>query len=297
VRLFDRVEGLLEQAPGALVVAAPNRHHGPIALEAIAAGVPVVVDKPLAAGADEARRIVAAARDAGVLLAVFHNRRWDGDFLTVSQLVEAGDLGPVVRFESRFERWRPQVAAGRWRELADPAEGGGLLLDLGSHLVDQAIVLFGAPTAVYAEIGRRRPDAAVDDDVFVALEHADAIVSHLWMSMVAAQPGPRFRVLGLEGAYTKYGLDPQEQALAAGDRPGRSGWGREPRECWGSLVAGAGPRPVETQAGAYEAFYVALERALRGDGPPPVTGDEAVAVLDVLEAARRSAQARELVVL
>jgi scyllo-inositol 2-dehydrogenase (NADP+) len=274
------------------VVAAPNREHVPVARAALDAGVHVVVDKPLAVTAAEGRELVDEARRADRILTVFQNRRWDGDFLTVRHLLERDALGDVGRFESRFERWRPKLAAGAWRESGDPREGGGLLLDLGSHLVDQARVLFGHPVSVYAEVERRRAGATVDDDVFVALEHDGGVRSHLWASVVAGAPASRFRVLGLEAAYVKDGLDPQEAALRAGARPGDAGWGREPQERWGRLVAGDAEEAVETERGAYEAFYAGLVAALRGEGPPPVDPLDAVAVLEVLEAAVRSAEAR-----
>lgn len=219
------------------------------------------------------------------MLAVFHNRRWDGDMLTVQRLLSEGALGEVLRFESRFERWRPERAADAWRERADPAEAGGILFDLGSHLVDQALVLFGPADDVYAEVDRRRPGALVGDDVFIALRHASGVRSHLWMSHLAAQPGPRMRVLGTEAAYVKWGLDPQEEALRAGARPGDTGWGREPRESWGLLGAGEEARPVETEAGAYQCFYEGVAAALREDKPAPVTAEEAIAGLEILEAA------------
>ena len=175
-RLIDSTADLWSAACAELglqlvVVAAPNRAHVPVALDALAAGLHVVVDKPLAVTAEDGRRVVDEAERRGLVLSVFHNRRWDGDFLTVRRLVGEGVLGEVWRFESRFERWRPERLASAWRERGDPADGGGLLMDLGSHLIDQALVLFGPPVAVYAELSRRRPGADVDDDTFVALEH------------------------------------------------------------------------------------------------------------------------------
>lgn len=268
-----------------VVVAAPNRAHMPLGLAALESGLPVVIDKPLAASSADGRRLEAAARERELMLAVFHNRRWDGDMLTVQRLVGEGALGEVLRFESRFERWRPRRAADAWRELGDPAEAGGVLFDLGSHLVDQALVLFGAVDDVYAEVERRRPGALVGDDVFVALKHASGVRSHLWMSHLAAQPGPRMRVLGTGAAYVKWGVDPQENALRAGGRPGDAGWGREPRERWGVLGAGEEARPVETEPGAYQRFYEEVAAALREGGPPPVPAAEAIAGLELLEAA------------
>ncbi len=294
VRVVAEVSEMLAEVDVA-VVAAPNREHVPVARAALDAGVHAVVDKPLAVTASEGRELVEEAHRAGRVLTVFQNRRWDGDFLTVRRLLDGGALGQVVRFESRFERWRPKIAPGAWRESGDPREGGGLLLDLGSHLVDQALVLFGRPRSVYAEIERRREGATVDDDVFVALEHDGGVRSHLWANVVAAAPDSRFRVLGLEAAYVKDGLDPQEAALRGGARPGDPGWGRDPEERWGRLVAGDAAQPVETEPGAYEAFYAGLVSAIRGEGPPPVDPMDAVAVLEVLEAAARSAEADAIV--
>lgn len=178
-----------------VVIATPNRTHAPLAGQALAAGLPVVVDKPLAPTAAQARRLIEAARRRGLLLTVFHNRRWDGDFLTVRRLLREGRLGTVARFESRFERWRPVPKPG-WRQEAEPEAAGGVLYDLGSHLIDQALVLFGPVTQVYAELDRRSPGSDVDDDSFVALSHVSGVRSHLWMSAVAAQGGPRLRVRG-----------------------------------------------------------------------------------------------------
>jgi scyllo-inositol 2-dehydrogenase (NADP+) len=278
-----------------VVVAAPNRAHVPVALAALEAGFAVVVDKPLANTAADARRVVAAAHQRGLLLSAFHNRRWDGDFLTVARLVNGGALGQVLRFESRFERWRPDIRTGAWRERSDPAEGGGLLLDLQTHLVDQAIVLLGPPTSVYAEIKRRRPGVTADDDTFIALEHAGGAVSHLWASAVAAQTGPRFRVLGAQAGYVVHGMDVQEAALLAGDRPGRPGWGQAPAERWGTLGAGDDLQPVPTEPGDYPRFYAGLVASLREGAPPPVLAAEAVLGLEVLDAARRSAVNGEVI--
>jgi predicted dehydrogenase len=270
-----------------VVVAAPNRAHVPLARSALEVGLPVVVDKPLAASAAEGRALVDEARRRGLMLTVFQNRRWDGDFLTLRALLDEGSLGNVFRFESRFERWRPELGGG-WRELAAAEEAGGVLFDLGSHLVDQALRLFGSTEAVYAELDARREGARVDDDVFVAIEHASGAHSHLWMSAVAAQQGPRFRVLGDRAAYTKYGLDVQEDALRAGRSPSEDRWGEEPEERWGRLGVDGDLRGVPTLPGSYGAFYEAVATSLRDGSPPPVDPNDAVAVLDVLEAARNT---------
>jgi scyllo-inositol 2-dehydrogenase (NADP+) len=284
-----------------VVIATSNRSHLPLGLSAIEAGLPVVVDKPIAVTAEDGRKLIAAARERHVSLTVFQNRRWDGDFLTLRSIIERDLLGPIVRYESRFERYRPSPKASAWRESSDPEEGGGLLLDLGSHLVDGALVLFGWPVDVYAEVGTYRPGAEVDDDTFVALRFAGGIHAHLWMNTVVRTLGPRFHVSGLRGTYSKYGLDPQEPALKDGMRPGDPDWGLEPLESWGSLSTDVDglhfDGSIETLPGAYEAFYAQLRDALRGHGPIPVDPNESLATLQVIEAARESAQAHRVVTL
>ena len=289
--LLPSADGLWERAAGLdlVVVASPNRTHVPLALAALGAGLPVVVDKPMAPTAAEGMRLVDAARERGLLLSVFHNRRWDGDFLTLRVLVGGGRLGPVARFESRFERWRPVPKTG-WRESGAPGEAGGTLYDLGSHLVDQALVLFGPVARVYAELDRRRPGVEVDDDAFLALAHRSGVRSHLWMSASAAVAGPRFRLLGGAAGYVKHGLDVQEERLRAGASPREPGWGAEPRERWGTLGAGDEAEAVPTLPGAYPEFYEGVRRALREGGPPPVDPLDAVAGLRIIEAARESAE-------
>ncbi|MGP4091078.1 Gfo/Idh/MocA family oxidoreductase [Streptomyces sp. KR55] len=286
--LFDRADEL-----DLIVIASPNRTHVPLATAALKAGLPVVVDKPIAGTAAEARELAALAEERGLLLSVFQNRRWDNDFLTLRKLLAEGALGDVWRFESRFERWRPQPKGG-WRESGDPAEIGGLLYDLGSHVVDQALVLFGPAASVYAESDIRRPGAETDDDTFIAITHTSGVRSHLYVYATTAQLGPRFRVLGSQAGYVKYGLDPQEAALKDGQRPG-PGWGEEPESEWGRIGSGESPltgggRPEPTLPGDYPAYYAAVAAALRDGAANPVTALEAAAALDVLEAARRSAR-------
>jgi scyllo-inositol 2-dehydrogenase (NADP+) len=278
-----------------VVVATPNRSHVPLGLAALEAGLPVVIDKPMAPTAEEGRRLVAEATERDLLLAVFQNRRWDGDFLTVRRLLSEDALGPIVRLESRFERWRPRVRPEAWRERGEPEEAGGLLFDLGSHLIDQAVVLFGPPRTVYAEVDRRRPSAEVDDDVFVALEHEAGVRSHLWMSVLATIPGPRMRVLGMGAAYEKFGLDVQERALSEGARPDDPDWGREPPDRWGRLSTGDGERTVETERGAYPEFYRGIAASLRDGTPPPVDPNDSVMGLGIIEAAQESARTKDVV--
>jgi scyllo-inositol 2-dehydrogenase (NADP+) len=273
-----------------VVVAAPNDVHVALASKAVDAGLPVVVDKPLAPTANEARSLVERAKDLAVPITVFMNRRWDADQLTLQRLLDERMLGNVLRYESRFERWRPPVSKPTaWRETSSPEAGGGILLDLGSHLVDQATVLFGAPTRVYAELANRQGGIA-DDDAFLALEHDSGVRSHLWASQVAASPGPRLRVLGDQAAYLITDVDGQEQALRSGARPDDEGeWGSEPEERWGRLVSERGSKAVPSERGDWPRFYSELERALREGAPQPVDPWDAVAGLEILDAARRSA--------
>ncbi|MFD1147513.1 Gfo/Idh/MocA family protein [Saccharothrix hoggarensis] len=270
-----------------IVVATPNRTHVPLALAAIEAGLPVVVDKPFAPTSADARRVLQAARYRDVPVTVFQNRRWDSDFRTVRSLVADGALGAVTRFESRFERWAPDVW-DNWRELGAPEEAGGLLYDLGAHLVDQALELFGPVSAVYAELDLRRPGVQVDDDVFVALTHVNGVRSHLWASSTASHHGPRFRVLGSEAAYVSEGLDRQEEALATG-KP------FDDLSTCGRLGLPDHAEEVVGLPGAYSEFYRLLVAALRDGSPLPVDPESAVRALEVIEAAFTSARTGQVV--
>jgi scyllo-inositol 2-dehydrogenase (NADP+) len=284
-------------AQDVVVVAAPNRAHFTLGMTTIEAGLHLVVDKPLAAAVEEGERLAAAAAERGVVASVFHNRRWDGDFLTLRRLVAEGALGDVVRLESRFERWRPEVDLGKWREGGTPEDAGGLLFDLGPHLIDQALELLGPARSVYADVRTLRPGAEVDDDFLVDLEHESGPTSRLSATMLAAQAGPRFRALGTRVAYVKWGLDVQEDALREGHGPGDPGFGEEPPEAWGRLGSDEASEPVATERGRYVEFYEQLERAIReaGSAVSPVPLEAGVATLQVIEAARASSEQGEVI--
>jgi scyllo-inositol 2-dehydrogenase (NADP+) len=298
VTLYGRVEELWRDAAryDLVVIATPNRLHVPLGIAALQAGLPVVIDKPMAPSVAEAQKLIEASQQAGKLLTVFQNRRWDSDFRTIRSLLDADLdlLGVVTRFESRFERYRPAPKHDAWRELSGPEEAGGLLYDLGSHLIDQVLVLFGKPVKVYAEIERRRAGVQVDDDTFVALHFASGVRAHLWMSVVTRIPGPRLRISGMRGTYETWGLDPQETALRDGMRPAHPEWGKQPREKWGHLSTDVGgihlDGPIEMLPGAYEQFYTFLRIALVMGGPPPVDPLDAIDTLHVIEAAQESAR-------
>ncbi len=269
-----------------LVVAAPNRAHADLAERSMREGLAVVVDKPLAVSSADAERLVALSDETGVPLSVFHNRRWDSDFLAVRELVAA--IGPLVRYEARWDRWRPDVEGERWRESDADADGGGLLWDLGSHLIDQALALFGAPATVFARLACVRAGARVDDDTFVQLGFRGGPDVQLWMSLVAIEPGPRFRVTGLGGLLESHGLDPQESRLRGDQAP----------EVTLRLVTPAeGNRVVPAPPADWADFYAGVRDALSDGAPMPVTGREAADVVRVIEAARHSATSGEVVAL
>jgi predicted dehydrogenase len=297
VLILDEADALFGEADShdLVVVAAPNREHARLGLAAVEAGLHLVVDKPLAASVAEAEALAAAAAERGVVASVFHNRRWDGDFLTLRRLVEEGSLGELLRLESRFERWRPEVDTGKWREGGGPEEAGGVLFDLGPHVIDQAVELVGPARSVYAEVRSVRPGARVDDDFFLALEHESGARSHLWGSMVAARLGPRLRALGTEAAYVKRGLDVQEAALRSGASPRDPGFGEEPRDAWGELGTEDHSKPVETERGRYVEFYERMEKAIRSGEAPPVPLAAGLATVRVIEAAQASAARRDVV--
>jgi predicted dehydrogenase len=284
----------------AVAVAAANDAHAPLATAAVDHGLPVVVDKPLTPDADAAEALITYAERSGVLLTVFQNRRWDSDQLLLAQVIESEGLGTVWRYESRLERWRPEPQSGKWRDTTPPAQGGGQLLDLGSHLVDQALHRFGPATHVYAEIDARR-GLPGDDDVFVALTHASGVISHLRASAVTAAPGPRLRVLGSEAALIVPEPDNQEDRLRAGERPDRARSGPTPplehTPNRPRLIAGERSVPLTGPPGDWPAFYALFRDAVTAGGPPPVDPRDALAALRVLDAARRSAATRAVVAL
>ena len=279
-----------------VVISTPNRSHVTLALAALEAGLPVVIDKPFAPTAAEARLVIEKARQKALTVSAYHIRRWDSECRTLRSLLDRGALGRVLRFESRLERWRPEPKGG-WKERPAPEEAGGLLYDIGSHLIDQALYLFGPVRSVYAEVDIRRPGAGTDDDVFVALTHESGVHSHLWASCLAAQTGARMRVMGDGAAFVKQHGDVQEAALRACGRPSDLGWGEDPPDHWGILSDGGTARAVPSVPGAYQEFYAGMVRALRDGAPPPVNPLDAMTGLEIIEAAKRSAAQRRVVVL
>lgn len=270
-----------------VVIATPNDTHFDLARRTLAGGKHVVVDKPVTLSAAEARELAALAHDRGLLLAPFHNRRWDGDFITVRDLLHRGALGRVTHFESHFDRFRPLVRQ-RWRE--DATRGGGLLYDLGPHLIDQALALFGAPDTVTAFVHTRRDGGAAPDYAHLVLGYPrhEAV---LHASALAAF-APRFVIHGTRGSYLKDGLDTQEDQLKAGLRPGNAGFGggNEPGRLHVLLDdAQETERAQPTADGDYTGFYRALAASIRDRAPFPVSPQDAIDVMTVIELAMESA--------
>jgi predicted dehydrogenase len=272
-----------------VAISTPAATHVTLTQQVLRLGLAVVCDKPFAPDAEAARATVRLAEQLEVPITVYQNRRWDSDFLTVRELLSQGALGTLTVFESRFERFRPESGPS-------PA-GGGTLLDFGSHLVDQALVLGGPVTGVYAEMHYRADPDGLDDDVFIALAHEGGVRSHLWGSRRQGSPGPRFRVAGTKGAYVIQDVDGQEAQLRSGGSPAISGdqWGTEPPERWGHLLRGDVSEPVPSARGSWDLFYPAFAAAVRGERPVPVDPWDAVASAAVLDAARASARIAQVV--
>ncbi|WP_105975657.1 Gfo/Idh/MocA family protein [Streptomyces geranii] len=290
---YDSLEALVRAGAEAVAISTPADTHVPLAQEALRLGLAVVCDKPFALDAASARETTELAERLKVPLTVYQNRRWDSDFLTLRRLMAEGALGTLTRFESRFERFQP--------EPGPPAAGGGTLLDFGSHLVDQALVLSGPVERVYAEMrdhdGGDRAGAGLDEDVFVALTHQNGARSHLSGSWRQGAPGPRFRATGTTGTYVVDGVDGQEDQLIAGATPASEGehWGVEPEERWGQVLRGDHTEPAPSSRGEWDLFYPAFAAALRGTRPLPVNPWDAVTTATVLDAARTSATTGEVV--
>ncbi len=286
---FASLADLASAGAEAVAISTPAATHVTLTQQALRLGLAVVCDKPFALDADSARTTVELADRLEVPLTVYQNRRWDSDFLTVRELLGQGALGTLTVFESRFERFRP--------EPGPPAAGGGTLLDFGSHLADQALVLAGPVRSVYAEMHYRTDPGGLDDDVFIALIHEGGVRSHLWGSWRQGAPGPRLRVTGTSGAYVIADVDGQEAQLRSGASPASEGerWGVEPPERWGHLLRGDAAEPVPSARGAWNLFYPAFAAAVRGTQPVPVDPWDAVATAAVLDAARLSARTGQVI--
>lgn len=295
VPVHRSVEALLAQGNvDVVVVATPNQTHAPLTEQCLRAGKHVVVDKPAAVSSSETAALLMVSQQTGHRVFVYHNRRWDGDFLTIQSLLKNGRLGTVRTFESHFDRFRPAPKPDAWRE--EPEPGSGILLDLGSHLVDQALVLFGLPTAVWGDVRCERAGSRVDDTFDLRLYYPDL---NVWLrsSSLAYLPAARFLVYGTSGSYRKDNLDPQEDALRAGDLFQSSPWGVDPESTWGSVMTLGADNAIQhtrvpTLAGDYRGFYRNLRDSLLGKASQAVTLVDAWRTLRLLEWARESSERR-----
>jgi scyllo-inositol 2-dehydrogenase (NADP+) len=262
-----------------VVVASPNAGHFPYARAALLSGKHVVVDKPFVLSTAEADELIALAEQHGLVLSAFHNRRGDGDFLAVKQAVHSGELGEVLLFEARWDRFRP-VAPEGWRNRAEP--GAGLLWDLGPHLVDQALQLFGRPEGFTADIAAQREGALADDYFELTLRYGRRRVI-LSASCVVAEPRPRFAVHGTRGSLLTFGVDPGEAALKAGDHPADAGFQDRLPAIPAIRATGDRREQLSLPAGSWVPYYQRLAAAIRGQGPPPVPAREARQVIAMIE--------------
>ncbi|MGD0444051.1 MAG: Gfo/Idh/MocA family oxidoreductase [Edaphobacter sp.] len=292
-------EALKDAAVQLIVVGTPNETHFDLAKQALLAGKHVVIDKPFAATSAEAAELKALAERRGLVLAPFHNRRWDGDFLTMRRLLDEGAVGRLVTFESHFDRFRPVQRENTWKEGANVANG--LLFDLGPHLVDQALALFGAPMGITASVRKDRDTTDIEDAFDITLEYP-RLRAHCRSSMLACDAAPRFLLHGTKGSYKKWKLDPQEPALVGGAKVPRMGegeWLAEPEAEWGTLTVApvlADPgtltrTKVKTELGDYRLYYANVRDAIHGVAKLAVTPEDGYRVIRLLEMARESSAA------
>ncbi len=273
-----------------VVICTPNRLHYPIAKKCLMAGKHIVVEKPFTPTSKEADELIRIAESKNLNLFVYHNRRWDNDFLTVKKVLEDKLLGNILEYEVHFDRYKPKINNGAWRDEKKP--GGGILFDLGSHLIDQALQLFGFPNSISADIRIQRKGSKVDDYFDLKL-HYPAFNATLKAGMLVKEPGPRFILHGSKGSYLKYGIDPQEDALKNGLTPDAENWGKEDRKQWGYLTIDdnglqQGKR-IQTLPGCYQCFYDNVYDVLAKGGEMAIKPDEARDVIRIIEIAFESA--------
>lgn len=294
ITIYRTVDELLaDSSIKLIVVATSNASHFEIALQALEAAKNVVVDKPVGVTSWEIAQLVELAGGIGLQLIPFHNRRFDGDFRTVQTLLHDKQLGQLVHFESTHDRWRPGATRRAWKD--DPNQGG-LLLDLGTHLVDQALALFGLPESISAEVLRERDGEGANDSFTIRLHYLTGLTATLSANSLSSLPRPRFHLRGSKGNYRKFGLDPQEEALSKITRIDSPNWGAEHMEHWGTLSLEGDEllteQPIETVPGDYRLFYQAVRDALAGEAKPPVSGIDAWRTARLLEWAVESAKAQ-----
>jgi scyllo-inositol 2-dehydrogenase (NADP+) len=282
-------EMLSRQDVDMVVIATPTPLHAEQARAALDAGKHVVVDKPMSTTSREARELAQYAKHRALKLSVFHNRRWDNDFLTLQKLIQDNRLGEINAYHARWDRYRPQLSAG-WRNRAD--RSSSMLYDLGSHMIDQAVVLFGRPDWIQADVFKQRP-AALTEDGFEILMAKGPVRITLGVSYMASDGGWRYRVHGSQASFLKAQLDPQEPQARAGLPPDDPQFGVEPQSDWGKLVTGATgvTEIIASERGRWVSFYELMRRAVEDDAAVPVSADEAAQVIEIIEAAYESSSA------
>jgi scyllo-inositol 2-dehydrogenase (NADP+) len=287
VTVVNRYDDLINDPELELIVVnTPDHTHFDLTRKALLAGKHVIVEKPFTICTAEGSDLIELARKKNLVLTVFQNRRWDGDFLTVSRVVKEGMVGRLVEFESHFDRFRNYIQEGTWKE--DPPRGTGNIYNLGSHMIDQALILFGMPEGIYADLEIRRDGSGVNDyyDIHLYYHRFKAILKS---SYLVREPGPRYLLHGTLGTFVKYGIDPQEELLKSGAIPVGEDWGREDEQYWGILNSEIGGEPVrkklETIPGNYHPFYDNLFYAIREGKEPAVKPEEALHVIGIIEAA------------
>ncbi|MBB5211983.1 oxidoreductase [Microbulbifer hydrolyticus] len=294
VEVYAEAEALLTESDADLVIiTAPNNVHFPLAKLALQQGKHVVLEKPFVTRVEQGEELITLAEKQGLVLSVYHNRRWDGDFLTVQKLIADGRLGPVRYFESHFDRFRPEVRK-RWRESA--VEGGGILFDLAPHLLDQALQLFGPPTAITARVHTLRTQAEADDFFHITLHYPERLAI-LRSSPFCAAPNLRFEVQGETGSYVKHGLDPQEERLKSGLQPINEGWAQENAEQYGHLYTADGAAALTTETGGYQHYYQQLASAILDGGEVPVSAEQALWNIRLIHLALQSSASGQTVAL
>lgn len=287
---YDRAEDLLLHSDAELVIiTAPNDVHFKLAKTALENGKHVIIEKPFVTNVTDGETLISLAKEKDLVLSVYHNRRWDGDFLTVKKMLDDKRFGKLTHFESHYDRFRPEVRQ-RWREQTEI--GGGILFDLGSHLLDQAICLFGLPEAISADCKMMR-DGSTNVDYFHLILHYPDHQTILHGDMFTAGPNKRFTVKGTQGTYDKYGFDPQEERLIAGVQPIADEWSVESPSQYGHFYDTDGSCVIETESGCYQAYFNQLAKAVRNGSPCPVSAEDALQNIRLIELAMESSRIGE----
>lgn len=285
----DHAELLNDDSIELVIIATPNIFHHPMARECMLAGKHVVIEKPFTPSSKEADELIGLSKNTGKKIFVYQNRRWDGDFLTIRKLIEDDILGDISYYEAHFDRFSPELKPNSWRD--ENIAGGGILFDLGSHLIDQALILYGMPEALKADIKAERPGSVVDDCFDLELLYKDKSIV-LKAGMMVKKKGPRFIIEGSKATFIKYGIDPQEAQLKAGEMPFSNTWGEESPELFGTLVpeeeTGGRHSRVSTEKGNYMGFYDNVYEVLLKNKPLLVTQEDARDVIFIIEKAFES---------